>query len=338
MAAGRPTIADVARAAGVSKGAVSFVLNGRGGVSAETRDRILKVIDDLGWVPSRRARGLSTSRAYALGLVIARPAGLLGADPFFAQFIAGIETELSDRGSVLVLQVVNPAHEERAYRALADDRRTDGVFLLDLRIDDPRIALVHDLGLPAVTVNHPQTPSPFPAVNVDDVPAVRAAIEHLASLDHQRIGHVSGPPNFVHSAARKRAWADSLKASGLPRGPWVRGDFTPQSGAAATRRLLTLPQPPTAIVYANDLMAIAGMAVAQELGIRIPEDLSVVGFDDTPLAAHLHPSLTSARADVTAWGQAAARVLLELTDGHTALDVDLPPAELIIRDSTAPAR
>lgn len=335
MPTGRPTIADVARAAGVSKGAVSFVLNGRGGVSTQTREHILAVIDELGWVPSRRARGLSTSRAYALGLVIARPADLLGTDPFFAQFIAGAEAELSGGGSVLVLQVVAPSQQEQAYRALAADRRVDGVFLLDLRVDDPRIRLVEELGLPAVTVNHPQTASPFPAVNVDDVPAVRAAIEHLVSLGHRRIGHVSGPPGFVHSAARRRAWADALKAAGIPRGPLVRGDFTPRSGARATRKMLDQPDPPTAIVFANDLMAMAGMAVAQERGVHVPGALSVVGFDDLPLADHLHPPLTSVRADVVKWGQTAARVLLDLTDGRSTHDIDLPPAELVIRGSTA---
>ncbi|MEO7449156.1 MAG: LacI family DNA-binding transcriptional regulator, partial [Humibacillus sp.] len=150
-ASGRPTISDVATAAGVSKGAVSFALNGRDGVSAETRERILEAAKSLGWRPSARARALSTSRAMAVGLVIARPPETLSADPFFSVFIAGVETVLSTRGQSLVLQVVPPTlREADAYRRLADEGRVDGVFLTDLIVDDPRPALLRELGLPAV--------------------------------------------------------------------------------------------------------------------------------------------------------------------------------------------
>src|SRR5919108_3527958 len=139
MAKRRPTIADVARRAGVSKGAVSFALNGRPGVAAVTRQRILDAADALGWRPSHRARSLSVSRAFALGLVIARDPGLLGSDPFFPAFIAGVESVLASEGQALVLQVVGTgAAEEEGYRRLAQDSRVDGVFLTDLRRGDPR--------------------------------------------------------------------------------------------------------------------------------------------------------------------------------------------------------
>lgn len=331
----RPTIVDVAQVAGVSKAAVSLAVNGRDGVSIESRERIYAAIESLGWIPSRSARGLSTSRAYALGLVVARGAELLGADPFFAQFIAGVETELSRRGSALLLQFVNVTEEEGTYRRLAKDRRVDGVFLTDLRIEDPRIPLLLSLGMPAVTVNHPQSVSPFPAVNVDDEPAVTAAVKHLVELGHRRIGHVSGPATFVHGAARIRAWAAALKTCGLPRDALASGGFTPRGGARATRRLLDRPDPPTAILFANDLMAIAGIAAARERGLGVPADLSVVGFDDMQLAEHLHPPLSTARVDVFGWGRAAAHVLCQLTDGRPQDDVHLPPAQLILRGSTA---
>ena len=135
----RPTIDDVARAAQVSKGAVSFALNGRPGVAETTRARILAAADELGWTPSASARSLSTQRALAVGLVVAREPELLGADPFFPPFIAGIETVLARRGHALVLQVPPSADAELdGYRRLAADRRVDGVFLSDLRVDDPR--------------------------------------------------------------------------------------------------------------------------------------------------------------------------------------------------------
>lgn len=337
MAARRATIVDVARHAGVSKGLVSFALNGRPGVGADSRERILAAAHELGWQPSQRARGLSVSRAFALGIVLARPPELLGADPFFPLFIAGVETVLSEHGQALVLQVVPSAEAEtQGYTRLARDGRVDGVFLSDLRRDDSRGALLQRLGLPAVTLNRWSGDSPFPAVCLDDRPGIEAAARHLAGLGHTRIAHVSGPLAFLHGCGRRQAWAETLTSLDLSRGPEATGDFSASGGAAATRELLELAEPPTAIVYANDLMAMAGMTVARERGLSVPGDLSVTGFDDSLLAAHVHPALTTVRTDTFRWGQQAARTLLELIDGHDPDDVELPPAELIVRETTAP--
>lgn len=336
MVEGRPTIADVARGAGVSKGAVSFAFNGRAGVSADTRGRIIAVADELGWRPSQRARSLSRSRAFSLGMVIARPPALLGADPFFPAFIAGVESVLIEYGQSLVLQVVPtlPA-EEAGYRRLAADGRVDGVFLTDLRHDDTRIALLRSIGLPAVTLNRPDVPSPFPAVCVDDRPAVMGAVRHLIGLGHRRIAHVAGPAHFLHGSGRRQAWSTALAEAGLPAAPVASGDFSAAGGAAATRALLSSADPPTAVVYANDLMAIAGLTTAHDVGRLVPEQLSVIGFDDTELAAHVHPPLSTARIDTFGWGQAAARTLLALIDGQHQGDLELAPAELVLRQSTA---
>jgi len=336
MGAGRVTIADVAQAAGVSKGAVSFALNRRPGVAADTRDRILRVAAELDWTPNHRARALSTSRALAFGLVVARPPEVLVEDAFFSALIAGIEAGLVDSGYALVLQVVTSAHEHDAYSRMARDGRVDGVLLTDLRTDDSRIPLLQSLGLPAVTLNRAQSVSPFPAIVLDDRPAVIAAVRHLIDLGHRDIAHVAGPAGYVHGVARRTAWAETLAEAGLPQGQLMHGDFSARGGASATRRLLDAPTPPTAILYANDIMAIAGLAAAHERGLDVPKDLSVVGFDDTPLAAHVHPALTTARADVFEWGRAATEALGALTSGRTQPDVACPPAELILRDSTGP--
>jgi DNA-binding LacI/PurR family transcriptional regulator len=338
VARNRPTIADVARRAGVSKGAVSFALNGRPGVAADTRARILAAATELGWQPSHRARALSQSRAFALGLVVARPPELLGADPFFPAFIAGVEIELSRAGHALVLQVVpgNWAAERAGYQRLVGDGRVDGVFLTDLRRDDPRVDLLAGLGVPAVTLMRPATGSPYPAICLDDQPGIDAAVRHLAELGHRRIAHVSGPRDFIHGASRYAAWESAMRALDLPTGAVVTGDFTAAGGAAATRRLLGGAEPPTAIVYANDLMAIAGATVAHELGFTVPGDVSITGFDDTELAAHVHPPLTTVRVDALGWGRAAARALLDLVEGTEVGDIALPPARLVIRRSTAP--
>lgn len=333
----RPTIADVATRAGVSKGAVSFALNGRPGLAKATVDRILAAADELGWRPSNRARSLSVSKAFALGLVITRDPGVLSSDPFFPAFIGGVESVLAPRGQALVLQVVAPGEDEEAgYRRLAQDGRVDGVFLSDLRHDDPRIDLLTTLGLPAVTLNRPDGPSPFPAVCLDDQPGTIAVVQHLLELGHRRIAHVAGPQDFVHATARQDAFVSALAEAGVePIGIEV-SDFTAVGGIEATKRLLALPERPTAIVYANDRMAIAGLGAAQQAGLRVPDDLSIAGFDDSELAEFVHPGLTTVRADPYAFGEAAARTLNQLIDGDSAVpDVELPPARLIIRRSTA---
>lgn len=334
-----PTIADVARAAGVSKGTVSFALNDRPGVAPATKARILAAAEELGFRPSHRGRALSHSRAFALGLVMARPAELLGADPFFPAFIAGVETALAEAEHALVLRVVTGdwQDEAEAYRRLAQDGRVDGVFLSDLRTgEDPRLGLLEGLRLPAVTLQTPDVACPFPAVTLDESTGIRAVVEHLAALGHRRIAHVAGPQQFVHGDRRRRAWQQTLAGLGLPQGPEAVGDFTAAGGAEATRRLLRAPEPPTAVVYANDLMAIAGITVAHELGLRIPEDLSVTGFDDTELAGHVHPPLTTVRRDALGMGRAAARLLMQLVETGEADGAALPPAELVVRRSTAP--
>lgn len=340
--AARPTITDVARAAGVSKGAVSFALNDRPGVAPATRERILSVARDLGWSPNTRARALSVSRALAVGLVIARSPETLRSDPFFPAFIAGCESVLSERGYALLLQVTptrDDQHdrERESYRRLAVEGRVDGVFVTDLHVDDPRPALLAELGLPAVVVGPGHEQDRWPEVGVDDGPPVVAAVEHLVALGHTRIAHVGGPRALVHGRSRYEAWSVALQEAGLPTGPYVEADFSAEAGADATRLLLDSPTPPTAIVYANDLMALAGLSVAQGRGVDVPGDLSIVGYDDTELGACVQPALTTVGSDVLAWARAAATRLLELVDDQPPTPYHLSPPHLIVRGSTGPA-
>ena len=323
--------------AGVSKAAVSFALNDRPGVAADTRARILAVARDLGWTPSLRGRALSVSRALAVGLVIARTPETLGADPFFGYFISGIETVLSERGYALMLQVVGDEQSEHeSYRQLAANGRVDGVFLTDMRVDDLRPQLLEDLGLPTVVIGPVPRNGPWSAVNIDDQLGIVAAVEHLVALGHQRIAHVSGPSELVHSVSRRTAWMRAVSDAGLPPGPCITADFSAQGGADATTALLGLNEPPTAIVYANDLMAIAGMSTAISLGVEVPGQLSVTGFDDAPLSAYIQPALTTVRTDVVGWGRAAAEQLLSVVDREAVREIDLPAPEFVIRASTAP--
>ena len=335
----RPTINDVARAAGVSNGAVSFALNNKPGVAPETRQRILDVARDLGWTPSAHARALSTSQAFAVGLVIMRPPETLRSDKFFISFISGAETVLAEEGFALLLQVVpDPQREHLAYRRLAEAGRVDGVFVTDLFVDDVRPALLAEIGLPALVIGPPQDDPGQPAVGIDDAPGITAAVDHLIALGHTRIAHVAGPDFMVHGRSRRDAWSAAIERAGLREGPCIEADFSAEAGAAATMALLDLADPPTAIVYANDLMAMAGLSLAVARGLDVPGDLSITGYDDTEIAAHMQPPLTTVASDAIAWGRAAAIRLLELIRQEPPTATVLPPAQLIIRGSTGPAR
>jgi DNA-binding LacI/PurR family transcriptional regulator len=330
----RVTIADVAARAGVSPGAVSFALNDRPGVGTVTRRRILDAAAELNWTPNLRARSLSRSRAFAVGLVLARPPETLGADPFFPAFIAGVESTLAGLGYSLVLTVVPDAEaERRTYRRMASEGRVDGVFLTDLRRQDPRIALLTELGLPAVTLGRPDVDSPFPAVSLDDTAGVTELVEALLARNHTSIAHVCGPVAFLHVRSRRKAWRQTLVRAKVRPGPVIVADFSAAGGATATERLLRAAEPPTAIVYGNDVMAIAGMAVAQQHRVALPRRLSITGFDDIELASHVHPPLSTVRNNPLQWGQTAARVLLDLVDGLPVHDIALPAAEMVMRAS-----
>lgn len=331
-----PTIADVARLAGVSKGAVSLALNDKPGVSDETRQRIKLAAASLNWRPSIHARAMLRSRAFAVGLILARDPRQLAVDPFFAGFLGGVETVLAGSGSVLVLQVVGEDAEVEAecYRRLVTERRIDGAFLLDIRADDQRPALLGELGLATVAVG-PATADfgGLSAVGVRDGDGIAAAVDHLVRLGHQKIAFVEGAPAYAHSASRLEAWRATMAVNGLPAVLHDAGHFTGDGGAAATRRLLV--HEPTAIVYASDLMAIAGMSVAREAGLSLPGDLSITGFDDNPEAAHLHPPLTTVRQDPVSIGASAAELLLAQIDGNETRP-ETPSPQLIVRASTAP--
>lgn len=336
MSTSPTTITDVARAAGVSKAAVSFALNGRPGLAPATRARILAVAQDLGWTPSLRGRALSVSRALTVGLVIARAPETLAADPFFGAFISGIETVLSQQGYALMLQVVNEHSELASYRQLAANGRVDGVFLTDMRVDDPRPQLLDELALPTVVIGPAHASGVWSAVCIDDQPGIIAAVQHLVALGHRNIAHVSGPTDLVHSLSRRTAWQRGLSDAGLAVGTCITSDFSAHGGASATGALLDLQDPPTAIVYANDLMAIAGMSTAMGRGVEVPSQLSVTGFDDAPLSAYIQPALTTVRTDILGWGRAAARQLLAVVNHRDDADIDLPAPEFVIRASTAP--
>jgi LacI family repressor for deo operon, udp, cdd, tsx, nupC, and nupG len=270
--------------------------------------------------------------------VMARAHETLSADPFFPAFIAGIESAIAPSGHFLLVRVVaEPAAESDAYRELARTGRVDGVVITDLRGDDERPALLDGLGLPAVTLNRATARSNATAVCVDDGPAVREAVRHLVEFGHTVIGHVGGPSTYLHAARRRDLWAESLRDHSMPEGPYIEADFSAAGGAAAAGSMLGAEIPPTAILFANDLMAVAGISAARRRGVRVPDDLSVVGFDDSELSAYLTAPLTTIRTDAYGWGRAVGSALLAKLDGAVLDDIDLPSAALIIRETSGPA-
>ncbi|MFJ6752277.1 LacI family DNA-binding transcriptional regulator [Streptomyces sp. NPDC091266] len=351
----RPTIKDIARRAGVSESAVSFALNDRPGVSQDTRARVRQVAEELGWQANSAARALSGERAGCAGLVLARPAQTLGVESFFLQLVSGIQEVLSARKIALLFQVVEDLDAECAlYRRWWAERRVDGVLVVDPRTDDPRPELLASLGLPAVAIGglaapdqavptDRQTPEPtatahplLSTVWADDSKAMAQALDHLYGLGHRRIVHVAGMPGLAHTERRIR----SLRAEAGQRGLDARQvrsvttDYSDAEGAEATRRILDAAEPPTAIIYDNDVMAVAGASVAAGRGIPVPGGLSIVAWDDSALCRVTHPRLTALARDTPGFGRLAAQELLAVLDGGPLRTVQGELPHLEAREST----
>lgn len=331
----RPTMQDIARRAGVTKGAVSFALNGRPGVSEPTRRRILAIAEELGWQPNSAAVALSDGRANAFGLVVDRPARTLGLEPYFMQLISGIQAELSATGTPLLFTVADDQLAEIAtYRSWWGRRRVDGVFLVDLRVDDARVPVLEELGMPTVAIGMPQAAGSLPAVWTDDAAAARTALSHLVGLGHRRIARVAGPEQLLHTRIRTEAFAACAWELGVEYRT-VASDYSGEQGAAATRELLLGPRRPTALVYDNDVMAVSGLSAAQGLGLRVPADVSMLAWDDSALCELVHPSLTALSRDIAEHGAHAARVLRQAAGGADCGDLRDPDPVLTLRGSTA---
>ncbi|MFE2638680.1 LacI family DNA-binding transcriptional regulator [Streptomyces scopuliridis] len=334
----RPTIKDVAAEAGVSATAVSKVFNNTGRISEPTRLRIVEAAARLGWSPSAAATALRRSRTHTVAMVVRRPTDVLGADPHFSELITGLESELSPRGYGLLLHMAGGVAEETAlYERLAAEGRVDGAVLTDHRTDDPRPPLLRQLGLPAVLLGTPHHELPVRNITLGNQEAgITEAVRHLLGLGHRRIAYVAGPAELVHTGFRQAVFERELAAAGLTPAAVLHTDFTEAAANTATGQLLALSPRPTAIMYANDSMAVCGIGAAQRAGLSVPDDLSVVGYDNLPLGHWLHPRLTTVDQQVQEVGAAAARALL----AECGEDVDTRPLtgrpRLLVRESTGP--
>ncbi|WP_102193691.1 LacI family DNA-binding transcriptional regulator [Microbacterium aurantiacum] len=332
------TIAEIATRAGVSPGAVSFALNGRKGVSESTRARILLVADELGWAPGAAAKALTAKKTNSFGLVLARDPMNLGVESFFMQFFAGMESELSPRGYGLLLQVAPDSESElKTLRRWRTTRRVDGILLVDLHVDDPRAEyFAKHPEFPSVAVADPTAAPGLTSVWTDDAEAMREAVRALAALGHRRIARVAGLSELAHTQIRDAAFHEEIAALGC-EGMLLRTDYSPEEGTRATERALDAEHPPTAFVYDNDIMAIASLGVFSRAGLRVPDDVSIIAWDDSLICRHMVPKLTTLSHDVVAFGAHAARRLFDVLGGATpAAYLDSTP-RLEVRESTGVA-
>ncbi|MFI7382866.1 LacI family DNA-binding transcriptional regulator [Streptomyces sp. NPDC049813] len=335
----RVTIKDVAAAAGVSKGAVSIAFNHKPGLSEATRERIFAVAREMGWAPNSSARSLSRQTTDTVGLALCRPARLLGLEPFYMEFISGIESVLAERSCSLLLRLVSSREEEiELQQTWWRERQVGGSVLVDFDRDDPRIEPLRKLGMPAVAVGHPDLTGGIPSVWTDDATAMGEAVRYLAALGHRRIGRVGGPEGLGHSAIREEAFRRTMESLGLDGSLQVASGFAGEEGARATRSLLLRAERPTALVYDNDIMAVAGLGVAAEMGVSVPAELSLLAWDDSQLCRLTHPTLSAMSHDVHGFGADVTRVLFDLIEGRTVTSHPVPMPSLTPRASTAAPR
>ena len=330
----RANIRDVARRAGVSVTTVSHTLNGTRFVSEAARTKVQEAAHALGYVPSEVARGLKHKTTRTLGMLVPN-----NSNPYFAEIIRGVEHHCYGAGYSLLLCNSNddPGQQSDHLRVLAE-RRVDGIVLVASGDDDAIVDVCKDLRLPLVLVDREIDAIAVDLIEVDHAAGGELATEHLLSLGHRRVACIVGPADLRPSQQREAGWQRALARAGVtPRADEsVRGDFGPESGAAAMRRLLQSAQPPTAVFVCNDMMAIGALHALHEAGIAVPGALSIVGFDDIELAAYTSPPLTSVAQPKEAIGTGAATLLLErLHDGRTEPRRAILQPQLHRRASTA---
>jgi LacI family transcriptional regulator len=323
-------IRDVALASGVSTATVSRVLNGSARVSEDTRRRVLEQAASLDYVPSAAARALVRRRSQLIGVVLDTGSGHPDLQhPFFQDVLVGLKESLGVRDYDLLL-FTSAEHAERALH-----HRVDGVVLMGADAGDHEIGRVL-AALPAVAVDTEVTGPRAAFVTSNNAGGAALAVRHLHELGHRRIATIAGPRRHTVSRERLRGFRAELRRCRLSarREYIVPGDFYTESGAAAMRRLLALPEPPTAVFAASDLMAVGAVQAIRAARLRIPQDVAVVGFDDAQIARLVDPPLTTVRQDKRGLGRAAGEKLVSLVEDDGDTTPFVLPVELVVRESS----
>ncbi|MDQ0615128.1 LacI family transcriptional regulator [Microbacterium sp. W4I4] len=328
----RTTIHDVASAAGVSVATVSKAINGRDGVSAATMSHVMSVVDELGYESSLVATSMRRRRTDVIGVLVAE------FEPFALQLLQGVSSALQGtRYDVLAYAGSVSAGEHRGWERRSLSRL--GGTLIDGAIVVTPTSMPADASVPIVAIDPSEGPDGPSTVSVINEDGARAATEHLISLGHRRIAHLRGRTDLISAQQREEGYRSALAAAGIPFDDALLADggYRTADSTAGAHALLDLADPPTAVFGANDLSAIEMIRVAVERGLRVPDDLSVIGFDDIPEAAFHTPQLSTVRQPLTEMGAVAVRVLLSMMAGGEREDVRMS-AELKARESTAAPR
>lgn len=326
------TIRDVARAAGVSVATVSRVLNGKGPVREETRQRIREVAERLRYVPHGAARSLITRRTGVIGVVLPEVYG-----EFFSEILRGIDGAVRRARHHLL---VSGSHDDRAELAavLRSMRgRVDGLIVMSPDVDATVLDVNLPAGLPVVLLNSPLNDGGPDSIGIENRPGARAVVEHLLGHGYGRLALIAGPHSNHDAAERRAGYREALASAGIPADPdlEVEGGFTEESGYDAMRRLLDLPEPPRAVFAANDAMAIGALGALRAARVTVPDEVAIAGFDDIRMARYLDPPLTTVHVEIDGLGERACDRLLAALDADTRGPGrhERMPAALVVRAS-----
>ncbi|MFI7642074.1 LacI family DNA-binding transcriptional regulator [Nonomuraea sp. NPDC049400] len=311
----RPTLEAVAARAGVGRGTVSRVINGSPNVSAKAREAVELAIRELGYVPNRAARALVTRRTDAVALVVSESQLRVFDDPFFAGTIRGIGSALSETGLQLILAMARTTEEYDRLEHYLTGQHVDGVLLLSLHGADPLPGRLEEMGVPTVLGGRPVGLDPYSYVDMDNRAGARQAVKHLLGLGRTCIATIAGHQDMGVGVDRLAGYRDALLPAGLPE-LVAYGDFSEESGSAAMTGLLAAHPDLDAVFAASDPMALGAMRVLKAAGRSIPEDVAVIGFDDSKAALHADPPLTTVHQPTEQMGRQMAQLLVARINGE----------------------
>ncbi len=333
------TLDDVARLAGVSRATVSRVVNQSARVSPGAQRAVERAIRELGYVPNLAARSLVTRRSDSIGLVIPEPAGLLWTDPYFALLLRGVTAECSSAGLQLVLLMPQSRADEKRAEAFLTAGHLDGALLVSLHGNDPLPKRLREHGVPVVVGGRPPGGADVSYVDVDNEHGARTAVEHLLAGGRRAIATIGGPLDMPAGIDRLAGYRHARMNAGLPidHSLEVHGPFTREAGVEGMRALLARRPDIDAVFAASDLLAAGALQEILRTGRHVPDDVALVGFDDSPLAQTLQPPLTSVRQPIEEMGREMTRILIGEIASATAIPRRVILAtELVVRASSAP--
>ncbi|MFJ1755343.1 LacI family DNA-binding transcriptional regulator [Kitasatospora sp. NPDC088134] len=335
-AGARPTLEEVAALAGVGRGTVSRVINGSPRVSSKAREAVQSAIAELGYVPNRAARTLVTSRTDSIALVVPEAETRLFSEPYFSDIISGVSAELAETDMQLLLILVRNQRERDRLAAYLTAQRVDGVLVVSVHRDDPLPGLLESLEIPSVLAGRRGDLEPLSYVHADNAGGARMAVRHLLRRGCTQVATLTGPLDMEVAQARLGGYRRALEEAGRAYDEGLVGlaDFTEQGGRDAMRELLDRRPDLDSVFCASDVMAAGAMQVLRAAGRRIPDDVAVIGFDDSIVARHTDPPMTSVRQPIEEMGRTMARLLLdEITERGRARRQVVLATELIVRDS-----